>query len=199
MNRTARDELSQRLLAANIDSHDVARAGGGIWCFGSRASSCERNDSDWDVLVISNERSMRRRLRHESLDICYVELRDLGKWGGTELATHVEAFGVRIDHGRPGRPATGRLFEAVDGNRGSVDNRRGWAGEEVDYGRDLLRLGPSHIVCVGESGPSGRRVDHRRHDRVGQTSWPSIKASRPMSREMFAISSLKKLQSKELI
>jgi hypothetical protein len=100
MNAATTLALMRRLQDGGIDVANVARAGGGVWCFGSRASECASADSDWDVLLVTTEPVIQYRFDAGRLDVVQVSYRELHDWATSELAAHVATYGVRIDDGR---------------------------------------------------------------------------------------------------
>lgn len=99
MNAAARATLAHHLRCAGLALDAIAAAGGGVWCFGSRANGCARAGSDWDVLVVARAPVQARRLRRVELDIVHLGLDELDAWAATELASHVARYGVRLDDG----------------------------------------------------------------------------------------------------
>lgn len=100
MEPAARRSLIRQLRDAHVDVAAIAAGGGGVWCFGSRAAGCARDDSDWDVLVVTRAPVLELRIRRAQLDLVNVRFDELNTWASTELAAHVATHGVRIDHGR---------------------------------------------------------------------------------------------------
>jgi len=100
MNEETKRALIRRLSESDLDITAVAAGASGIWCFGSRAAGCARVDSDWDVLVVTRAPVLESRIRRAGLDLVNVRFAELDAWTSTELAAHVAAYGVRIDHGR---------------------------------------------------------------------------------------------------
>jgi predicted nucleotidyltransferase len=100
MDENTKPVLMRWLREAGVDVEGVTAHGGGIWCFGSQASDCARADSDWDILVVTRAPVLEPRIRHARLDLVNVQFNELDAWTSTELAAHVAAHGVRIDHGR---------------------------------------------------------------------------------------------------
>jgi hypothetical protein len=101
MDDATRIALHRKLLDANVDVDAVTRAGGGIWCFGSRAAECATDDSDWDVLLLRSELTAitRQKFVGSGLDVVQVAPSGLDAWATTELAAHVAVYGIRIDDG----------------------------------------------------------------------------------------------------
>ena len=92
--------LVRELGSRGVDVTEIAADGGGVWCFGSRAAGCAKPASDWDVLVIANAPVEEHRARCGRIDLVKICIDDLGAWTAGELATHVAAYGVRLDQGR---------------------------------------------------------------------------------------------------
>lgn len=99
MNAAARATLAHHLRCAGLALDEIAATGGGVWCFGSRASGCAHAGSDWDVLLVTRTPVQTRRLRRVELDVVQLGLDELDAWAGTELASHVARYGVRLDDG----------------------------------------------------------------------------------------------------
>lgn len=76
----------------------LRRSAGQIVLFGSRAAGLARPASDWDLLVVSEERPRSA----PALDLVWVSPRELSTraWLGSELAGHVACWG-RWLHGEP--------------------------------------------------------------------------------------------------
>lgn len=78
---------------------DLRRSADQIVLFGSRAAGLARPHSDWDLLIVGEDRP------HgcAALDLVWVSPRELttGSWLGSELAGHVASWG-RWLHGEPG-------------------------------------------------------------------------------------------------
>jgi hypothetical protein len=88
-------QLAVILRDAGIDADVIARAGGGVWAFGSRAAGCAQPNSDWDVLVVAPVIVKTPSGRVGALDLVCVELPVfLADWQHSELATHIGAHGV---------------------------------------------------------------------------------------------------------
>jgi hypothetical protein len=100
MDEAAIRALVRELRSHGVDAAKVAGDGGGVWCFGSRAAGCAKPESDWDVLVIGRAPVEEHRIRRSRIDLVKVCIDDLGAWTAGELATHVAAYGVRLDPGR---------------------------------------------------------------------------------------------------
>lgn len=99
-------ELEQLLHEASIDLGAIALRGGSAWLFGSRASACARRESDWDLLIIdtcgtSCERTSLLRQPCLQLDVVFVDSDVLQAWCGSELASHVAAYGRQLIGGQP--------------------------------------------------------------------------------------------------
>jgi predicted nucleotidyltransferase len=94
-------KINDRLREARIDLDHIASGGGGVWLFGSRAVGCARRDSDWDLLVLTSSSVVEDRQKCGNVDVIYVALRNLETWAASELAAHVEEYGVRLDTGSP--------------------------------------------------------------------------------------------------
>lgn len=92
--------LVRELRSRGVDVAEIAAGGGGVWCFGSRAAGCAKPESDWDVLVIDRAPAGEHRICCGRIDLVKVCVDDLGAWTTGELATHVAAYGVRLDPGR---------------------------------------------------------------------------------------------------
>jgi nucleotidyltransferase-like protein len=99
VNAATRATLAHHLRCAGLALDAIAAAGGGVWCFGSRASGCARPGSDWDVLIVTRAPVQTRRLHRVELDVVQLGLHDLDAWAGTELAGHIARYGVRLDDG----------------------------------------------------------------------------------------------------
>jgi predicted nucleotidyltransferase len=99
MNAETRASLAYGLQTIGLEVDKISAAGGGIWCFGSRACGCARPDSDWDVLVVRPFPEDRPRIRAAVLDVVQVCADALDAWSATELASHVACYGIRIDDG----------------------------------------------------------------------------------------------------
>jgi len=100
MDEAAIRALVHELRSRGVDVAEIAAGGGGVWCFGSRAAGCAKPESDWDVLVIGRAPAGEHRFRRGRIDLVKVCVDDLGTWTAGELATHVAAYGVRLDPGR---------------------------------------------------------------------------------------------------
>jgi hypothetical protein len=129
-----------------IAPESVARNGGGVWAFGSRAAGCARRDSDWDVLVVTRSRPIRTRVCHGVLDVVRVDFASfLGHWRQTELATHVAAFGVCLAAPRALNIVAVPLAAAtrkarVVASRAALVDRLWDAFQPQQLYRELLRL-----------------------------------------------------------
>jgi Nucleotidyltransferase domain len=100
MDEAAIRALVHELRSRGVDAAEIAAAGGGVWCFGSRAAGCAKPESDWDVLMIGRAPAGEHRIRRGRIDLVKVCVADLGAWTAGELATHIAAYGVRLDPGR---------------------------------------------------------------------------------------------------
>lgn len=90
-------ELAYLFDEASIDLASILRRGGSAWIFGSRATRCAREDSDWDVLLVGVERILAHQLpRHSRLDLVYVDAEEFARWCSSELASHVAVYGRPI-------------------------------------------------------------------------------------------------------
>jgi Polymerase beta, Nucleotidyltransferase len=89
------------LRKAELNLECIAEEGGAVWLFGSRAAGCARRDSDWDLLVLTPSTVTQDRRKCGRADIIYVALTELQTWASSELAAHVEVYGMRLDEGPP--------------------------------------------------------------------------------------------------
>lgn len=137
--------IDDRLREAGIDLHRIASGGGGVWLFGSRAVGCAREDSDWDLLVLTPFTASETRRRYGNVDVIHVALAELHAWASSELAAHVEEYGVRLDPGSPieinARPtaAAGRK-QALVATRSRFLDRIWVALRPAQLSCELLRL-----------------------------------------------------------
>ena len=85
------EELPRTLVAHGISLADLERQASQIVLFGSRAGGVARTDSDWDLLCIGEGVSTRSR----HLDLVWIPAERIvhEAWLGSELATHVAAYG----------------------------------------------------------------------------------------------------------
>ncbi len=88
--------LQSNLSKVGRDFDSVVRSSKAIFLFGSRAMDVATDKSDWDLLCISNDRSIRSQ--HVDL-VCVAPGRARSvNWLGSELASHVSRFGYLL-HG----------------------------------------------------------------------------------------------------
>lgn len=90
------DGLENRLSMVGHDFNSLAKSSHAIFLFGSRATNVGRDDSDWDLLCISSEKSIRSE--HVDLICVQPERAKSYRWMSSELASHVAHYGVLV-HG----------------------------------------------------------------------------------------------------
>jgi predicted nucleotidyltransferase len=96
-------ELSQLLDDASIDLEALVSRGSSVWIFGSRASSCAREDSDWDLLIVDNgviDLVRQRTSKRSRLDLVFIDSAVFEHWCGSELASHVAKYGHALSASR---------------------------------------------------------------------------------------------------
>jgi len=92
-----REQVKEMVLAEGLCFDTLARSASEIVVFGSRASGLNRPDSDLDLLIIS-DRSGHKKMG--KLDLIFVPRAkaDTPIWRRTEIARHIEAYGVSLLH-----------------------------------------------------------------------------------------------------
>jgi Nucleotidyltransferase domain len=133
------------LRKAEIDLERIAEAGGGVWLFGSRAAGCARKNSDWDLLILTPSAVTESRRKRGNVDLVYVALADLQTWASSELAVHVETYGMRLDEGPPiqfnANPIAAAVRkQALVAVRSRFLDRIGLVLQPAQLGCELLRL-----------------------------------------------------------
>jgi hypothetical protein len=133
------------LRKADLDLERIAEGGGGVWLFGSRAAGCARRNSDWDLLVLTSSTVAEDRRKCGNADIIYVALAELQTWASSELAAHVEMYGMRLDEGPPiqinANPiAAAARKQALVAVRSRFLDRIGAVLQPAQLGGELLRL-----------------------------------------------------------
>jgi predicted nucleotidyltransferase len=93
---TLESSLGQVLVGAGLSLRALRAADAEVVLFGSRAAGLSHSASDWDVLVVSDVRPRARSLA--GLDLVWIPKSSTAtpKWWASELAGHVENFGVWI-------------------------------------------------------------------------------------------------------
>jgi len=84
-------ELGKVLVENGLSPDDIEERASQIVLFGSRAAGVAGPESDWDLLCIGDGES----IHLSRLDLIWVSEKDLTtrKWLGSELATHIAAYG----------------------------------------------------------------------------------------------------------
>lgn len=159
--------LLAALAEAGLSWRELTRRADDILLFGSRAQGAGRPDSDWDLLCVGNGPTRPR----SGVDIVWVGPRTslTSRWLGSELASHILAFGLHLQGECAWISHVQLSPAAVEAKRRRVIARmsalqRLWSCVrptfKVRHGRLLRReLQRVQILCRGEPVPPARHLD----------------------------------------
>jgi hypothetical protein len=136
-------ELERMLIAAGIDIDAIASRGGMVWLFGSRANDCATASSDWDILIVDRAAERPPHRVHHPVDLVFVDSCSFEQWCGSELASHIGAYGhpfmtERRISARPGHALPRKL--RVIGERAAALRRLWPILQPSRRDREVVRL-----------------------------------------------------------
>lgn len=145
MKKVSAPGVGYYLRKAEIDLERIAEGGGGVWLFGSRAAGCARKNSDRDLLILTPSAVTESHRKRGKVDLIYVALADLQTWASSELAAHVETYGMRLDEGpllqfNANPIAAAVRKQALVAVRSRFLDRIGAVLQPAQLGCELLRL-----------------------------------------------------------
>jgi|GEM_PF-5394079 len=92
-----RDQVRLIMSAEGLSFDELAKSASDVILFGSRTVGVNRPNSDWDLLIISDQSGHKKRGK---LDLVFVPQTKVSSpiWRRTELARHIGAFGISLMH-----------------------------------------------------------------------------------------------------
>lgn len=92
-----RDQVRLAMSAEGLSFDEITKSASDVVLFGSRAVGVHRPNSDWDLLIISDQSGHKKRGK---LDLVFVPRAKVNSpvWRHTELARHIGAFGISLMH-----------------------------------------------------------------------------------------------------
>jgi hypothetical protein len=156
-------ELFRALTDAGLDWPGLCLGASEIVLFGSRAAGCATPWSDWDLFILGNGFGRRRVAGSVDIVPC-VSVTDA--WLGTDLATHVSAFGMWL-HGTPNWCERVRYDEAARAKESVV--RLGIRGLTSYWDRLAPARRSRHLRRLRLDAQRGIRL--RRTEPIPPTHW----------------------------
>jgi hypothetical protein len=162
-----REEVDAIVRPIGLTWHSLEQKASQIILFGSRAANVAKEQSDWDLLLIGDGKAVHTR----HLDLIWVSPETIRsrRWLGSELASHVAAYGEWMVGPDEWRRNVCVSPAAVERKRSSIEFRfeelrRVWpsllaaakARHMTLLRRDVQRL---TLLCAGEAVPPSHYLD----------------------------------------